>query len=311
MSDEEISDEDKAKLETYMYLTSQQKRPKGPMIDKLVKKTGLSKYQLSGMIGHAMRKPHVYLRLRTQGFTEEQIPGWFLRPAEYEKLKEAAARAKEAEAPPRQPDQRTDLTLPSPKESPKTDETPSETEEPPGDLLPMERGSVEDVPPGPSGPGGGPAPVALSQQDEAYLRGMGVLQQADGRWVRVMPDGGNRVRYEEVDPRQLLPGVVPADESGKMISQLMIKEMDVQMQTIVRKIGLNPDVYQFWNWSKNRVDDATGDRYFPEDMDIGDFLCWCVKFSMQWAFGARTGIFRGGPNLMEVMTQRTRSFEPV
>ncbi|MBA7698999.1 hypothetical protein ES703_107683 [subsurface metagenome] len=66
------------------------------------------------MIGHARSKPYAYQTLRTQGFAEDQIPGWFMRPEEYERRKKAAASAREKEAPPRQPAQNADLVLPAP-----------------------------------------------------------------------------------------------------------------------------------------------------------------------------------------------------
>ena len=162
------------------------------------------------MIGHARSKPYAYQTLRTQGFAEDQIPGWFMRPEEYERRKKAAASAREKEAPPRQPAQNADLALPAPRETPETVEEAPETAEnadgvevPIRDLPPIEGGPEGNITPGLNGSGEDPAPLALSQQDTAFLRGLGVVQQADGRWVRSMPDGGSaRVRPWRLRPRR-------------------------------------------------------------------------------------------------------------
>ncbi len=51
-------------------------------------------------------------------------------------------------------------------------------------------------------PGGGlapPGPASLQRglhpDQVAYLRGLGIIQQADCNWVGAMPDGGNDVGY--------------------------------------------------------------------------------------------------------------------
>ena len=52
--------------------------------------------------------------------------------------------------------------------------------------------------------GGGVLPDGgLSADQVAYLRGLGIIQGADGGWVRAMPDGGNIVKYPVVDPTRL------------------------------------------------------------------------------------------------------------
>ncbi len=76
------------------------------------------------MIGHARSKPYVYQTLRVQGFTEEQIPGWFTREAKPHK-------AKEGDLP---PGQATQIDLPTPKGAPPGQVTPSEGQDPPGEI---------------------------------------------------------------------------------------------------------------------------------------------------------------------------------
>lgn len=48
-----------------------------------------------------------------------------------------------------------------------------------------------------------------------------------------MPSGGNNVRYEAVDPTPFLPGAALLDQSGKMISSMILKEMEAHLRARV------------------------------------------------------------------------------
>jgi hypothetical protein len=132
------------------------------------------------MIGHCPLQALCLSDARAQGFTEEQIPGWFTREAKPHK-------AKEGDLP---PGQATQIDLPTPKGAPPGLKTPSEGQDPPDEIpeegeinVPIEQ-EDSDTPPGSPGyrsaPGGPDlAPSGLSEEQVAFLRGVGVIQQAD------------------------------------------------------------------------------------------------------------------------------------
>ena len=64
-------------------------------------------------------------------------------------------------------------------------------------------------------PGGRP----LSVDRVAYLRGVGVVQGADGGWVRAMPDGGNTVKLQVVDPASILSGAAPPACDSRFVNR--------------------------------------------------------------------------------------------
>jgi hypothetical protein len=81
------------------------------------------------------------------------------------------------------------------------------------------------------------------------------------------------------------------DKLGDQLSDITMRYIDLHVEKIVRKVALNPSIYQLYNYAKNKVDFKTGERWLPEKMDIGDFVSWCVRVAMKAGFGVEPGIF--------------------
>lgn len=302
-ADEDLTEKERKKIETYMYLTTLPRAPKIDEINQIIAKTGQKKWSLMGMIGQAKRNANIYTMIRSHGFDDKQIAPWFARPGDKPPVEDIPDESPVVGS-------ASGLPLPTPA-GPALISDPSdasdEVAEKSQDTAPL--GGISPESPE-TGDKREQTPTDIDEQKRTYLKTVGVFQQSDGTWVQAMPDGGDRVRLKQVDPLAFLQ---PDQDggAGKALSQLMFKEMDVKVQTIVRKIGLNPDVHQCWNWAKNKINEETGEPFFLETEDIGDFINWAVMFSMKWCFGARPMMSIGGPSLMQMVKQNRRRLEPV
>jgi len=114
--------------------------------------------------------------------------------------------------------------------------------------------------------------------------------------VTKLPDGRTVLLPIDKEPTKASePG------TGGKISDLIFKNVEVSTQTILRKVALNPSVFQSYAWVKSKT--LNGERIFPERYDVGDFLNYCVDFTMFYGFGARPGMIVGGPALLTKMAQ--------
>jgi len=115
---------------------------------------------------------------------------------------------------------------------------------------------------------------------------------SDGTPVERVRLGDGRIAFikrAEETPKDEVGGV------GSQISQMMWNSVDVHTQTIMRKVGLNPDVFQSYTWLKSKTDPETDKPIMRTSMDIGDFINWCVKYTMMDAFGFVPGMVAVGP----------------
>ena len=96
---------------------------------------------------------------------------------------------------------------------------------------------------------------------ERQLRNKNIMQLADGSYIQARPDGAGGVELIPVDASRL--DRMRTDVS-LAISQITSKSLEVQMDTIVKKVGFNPSIFQSFAWCMAKVDEATGERYFPE-----------------------------------------------
>ncbi len=221
-----------------MYLSTFDDKPTSEEYKEIAAKTGLTTWQIQGIVGNARSRPGIYKQLIAQGFAEEQIPGWFVRQARPQT-------PRESDVP---PGQTTSLELPAPRDG---QASPQEGQVPPGGSheedgvhVSIEQGGPETglgVPGSRLALAGGGAPQGgYTAEQVAYLRGQGIVQLADGVWVRPIPDGGGGPsQFEPVDPRLFLPGAVPyGGDTGKMISEQMIREMDAHVHPFPEGGGL-------------------------------------------------------------------------
>jgi len=140
-------------------------------------------------VKRARSKPYVYQTLRAQGYTEEQIPGWFTREAKPHK-------AKEGDVP---PGQATQLDLPTLKGAPLGQETPGEIPEEGEINVPIGQ-EDSDTPPGSPGyrlaPGGlDLAPSGLSPGGRCYSAGSWPGGEGNAGWE-------HRARKRTMKPSQ-------------------------------------------------------------------------------------------------------------
>jgi hypothetical protein len=134
------------------------------------------------MVGNARAHPGPYRLLKANFFAETQIPGWFTR--------EEAAKTADPETP---PGRTTTLELPTPegplaKEAEKlaeADKDKLKAKENPKPQVPIEQENLNTRSPSPSEqPPSSAIQRGVSPNQVAYLKGQGIIQQADGNWVR-------------------------------------------------------------------------------------------------------------------------------
>ena len=113
----------------------------------------------------------------------------------------------------------------------------------------------------------------------------------DGTVVEQMRLQDGRTAYV---PREQTPPPQPMGVGSK-ISEMMWENVGIQTQAIMKKVGLNPDVFQCYSWLRSKVDAETGEYIMRRSMDIGEFVNWCVKYTMQEAFGYVPGMIAVGP----------------
>jgi len=119
--------------------------------------------------------------------------------------------------------------------------------------------------------------------------------------VRLADGSTAYIQRREQAPKSETDGV------GARISQLMWENVDVNTQTIMRKVGLNPEVFQSYAWLYSKVDPETEEPIMRRSMDIGDFINWCVKYTMVEAFGFVPGMVAVGPgNIRRYMEARSK-----
>ena len=128
--------------------------------------------------------------------------------------------------------------------------------------------------------------------------------------MRVM---NNQVVLEEV-------AVASGSKSnvGAKISEITTANLDVLMQSIARKTALNPTVYMSFAYLQNKIDPATGEAFFDPKGDMGDFLNFCVKFTMKHGYGVEPGMivtsggmYQQSRSGQQAMLPMGRNFEPV
>ena len=131
-------------------------------------------------------------------------------------------------------------------------------------------------------------PKQLSGFEGVYMDGdeikrnlakQGVMMNAEGRWVKGFIENGTII-YRVVNPRDY---VKPTEGVGSRISEISMKTIDVQMEGLLRKVALNPEVYMSYTFALNKIDPTTGNSFF--EGDLADFINQCVKTTMLIVFG--------------------------
>jgi hypothetical protein len=61
------------------------------------------------------------------------------------------------------------------------------------------------------------------------------------------------------------------------IGDQMIQGLSVHTQAIMKKVALNPSVFQCWYFVSSAIDHDTGDPFVPPTWEFGDFVSHCVS----------------------------------
>lgn len=127
----------------------------------------------------------------------------------------------------------------------------------------------------------------------ADLEAEGILQKSDGTYVKAEIGTDSQVRYVPV-PASELPQDRSGEDTGVAISTALTRELDIHYQSIARKVALNPTIFTYYSY-------MTGKGDFEGDM--GDFLNFCVKFTMKYGYGVEITMSTGGRSLLTVLQQ--------
>lgn len=222
-------------------------------LDAVATQLAVAKNAVIAYIGAAKRSTKVYEQLRSAGYADSALPAWFKRPA--------AAPAPTPPAPPSAGAGGANERLP---------EAPEKQGEPQG-------GAKESQPPQEKLPPGEEVPatalrniMSRGQARHTDLEKRGILQRSDGTYVRGEVGSDGKVRYVPV-PDSELQKLAAGDDTGVAISQALTQELDIHYQSIARKVALNPTIFTYYSY-------MMGKGEFEGDM--GDFLNFCVKFTM-------------------------------
>ena len=128
------------------------------------------------------------------------------------------------------------------------------------------------------------------------LKNMGIVQDAVGGYVRAvqMPDGSLGFQNLTQAEVEAITQTITKDV-GSEISKAAVDELNVQMRTVVRKIGLNPTVFMGYAW-------VTSEGLFTGD--LGDFVNQAVKFMLKYGYGAQASMVVGGTTITDIAGQK-------
>lgn len=123
------------------------------------------------------------------------------------------------------------------------------------------------------------------------MREQGFIPYKD-KMLKVVAGPDGKPALEEAGPRDIPPQKVGINT---VISNLVLRELDIKTHALVRKVAMNPMVYQGHAW-------AVAKGYF--DGDIGDWINFCCLFTLDKGFGARPGMITGKPSILHEILKR-------
>jgi hypothetical protein len=281
-------------------------------IEAIAKTYRVSGKQVGGFITQASTSPKIRSELKALGFTAKQIPRWIGA-----KRRATSADTKQAAPEPYvDPDPDANTSIPEPVQPagiPIVDEARSTllTASASGSASVPASGSASVPASGSASvPASGSAyhltsPVAevLEVEDQDGVVGQIAPREAEGptitpigaldrsTWIKenglikfkdqylrniVLKDGRTAMVIEPV-PETILKEEVTG---STRLSEQMYRVLEGTTDVLVRKIALNPDIFNFFFWLKNK-------GYLNEKEDMADLLNYALKFYMKHAFGAQ------------------------
>lgn len=114
---------------------------------------------------------------------------------------------------------------------------------------------------------------------ERSLEEKGIIKTADGRYLQGITTPDGKIRYAEVDVSALMPrsGV------GSQLNQLAIQTLNTNVEGILRKTALNPELFLCYSFATTMKDPRTGNKLF--EGDFADFINSHVLLAMKLIYG--------------------------
>jgi hypothetical protein len=122
-----------------------------------------------------------------------------------------------------------------------------------------------------------------------------MVQLPEGGWGRLVQKRGGGYM---VLPVEESPASVEADDEFETaINTVTREELKVTALSIMKKVAMSPSTVMGFAYLQSMKTDE-GAPYF--EGDIGDFLNYCVKFTLKYGYGAELAIMTGKPTLSDV-----------
>jgi hypothetical protein len=232
---------------------------------------GITGQALGGMVNQLKHNPNIRKELEGLGYTGDQIPDWIAKPESMLKsvVELASATLATSDAP---------LPAGTPKAVGRARKTAQATKQV---NQPGQPSQVSTPPSGPIEGLGGQLALPVGQMNrESWMRKEGVVKSGD-KYYKLIQLADSSTAWKEVE----IPPDILAQEraaAGK-VSEMIFNTMEAETQSLVRKVGLNPNVYTGFNYLKARGDLA-------EEDDLGDFINMAVDFFLDKGFGMRVAV---------------------
>jgi hypothetical protein len=147
-----------------------------------------------------------------------------------------------------------------------------------------------------------PSPTSFSSQQLASLSQQGIrYYQEHNAWVKTV-QMGNGVYSERVNPWEVLSQLeaeIQAEQTRssleKDIVEGLLESVKVNTQAILRKVALNPSVYQCFQYVSNVRDLESGRVLFGGD--FGDYISYCVLYATRNIYGVEPSFIVDLPSL--------------
>jgi hypothetical protein len=92
---------------------------------------------------------------------------------------------------------------------------------------------------------------------------------------------------------------VEDQQIGLIVAEATLQEVTLRTRAIMSKVALNPGNVLAHEWISRTIDPATGHPMF--EGDFGDFVNWCITYSMARGYGFRVGIITTGQGAYQQM----------
>jgi len=86
------------------------------------------------------------------------------------------------------------------------------------------------------------------------------------------------------------------------ISEMMMDELKIKTNAIMKKVALNPSVYWGHTYVTTQKDPDTGEPLFIGD--LGDWLNWCNEFTLDKGYGVVPAMIVGRPSFYTYLRQQ-------